>query len=419
MQARLKICILCVAALPFAGCAAAELDNAERKPVPRTAGAGGDPYDYVPSGYGGGVSQAGKGGASALGGNAGRSGAGAASPAGGMDGATASNAGAAGSPSGLGAGGSRSAAGAAGASSSTSADCPSLTLARVNGTCVPRVTEYDVARKPTSIVLGSDARIWVDDADADELLQLDSSGRVMGRVSCDPGSSPRALIGGAGNTVLWYTDAHAKALVELTAAQQKLVTPLGFEASALALAANGDIFLTEFGKAVYRLNQDQTSLTRWESSPTDAIVSSPDNDVWFSQGSALTRLVPTTGVTDFLLSDTAYASGLCVGSDSGLWFSDGFANQLVRMSWDGTLSRTINLPTGTAPGRIITGPDGAFWFAETGTNKIGRVSLSGEVTHYPLPTPNTLPYALTVGPDGNIWFTAGEHVGRLILDSLP
>jgi virginiamycin B lyase len=283
------------------------------------------------------------------------------------------------------------------------------------------VTEYDIAKEPTSIVLGSDGRIWVDDAGSDQLLQLNDSGQVIGRVRCDAGSSPRALVGGTDEAIVWYTDSHAKTLVKVTQDEQTVALPLGFEASALALGRDGDLFVTEFGSAIYRASPSQSTLTHWESSPIDAIAISPDRNVWFSQGAVLGQLIPAAGVTDFALGETAYASGLCMGPDSALWFSDGFADQLVRVNLDGTLSSTINLPTGTAPRRIITGPDGAFWFAETGTNMIGRVSLEGEITHYPLPTSGSLPHSLTVGADNNIWFTelTSHKVGRLIPDPLP
>ncbi len=417
MQAHAKVSVVSVALVALIGCAASKLEDTGRKA--RAPGAGGDLYDYVPSNAGGSGAQAGKAGASAAhAGSGARAGASGASSGNGAGVSGTGNEGAGGAGNRPGQGGNGGGAGAAGAG----ADCPSLTLARTgDGTCVARVVEYDVAKNPTSIVLGSDGRIWVDDADSDQLLQLDEAGRVIDRVSGDAGSSPRALVAGSGDAILWYTEARAKTLVKVNRNHERVVMPVGFEASALALGADGEVFVTEFGKAVYRARPEQLSLTRWESSPTDAIVVGPDNLVWFSQGSVLSQLSPTAGVTDFLLAETAYASGLCVGADAGLWFSDGFANQLVRVSSDGTVSRIINLPTGTAPGRIIKGPDDAFWFVETGTSMIGRVTLKGEITHYPLPTPDSLPDALTLGPNDDIWFTAisSRKVGRLLPDRLP
>lgn len=418
MLAHANVCIIFVSLMTLVGCAAQALEDPERKPAPRTTSSGGGPYDFMQNTYGGWSGQPAKGGAS----NAPSGSAGLPNSAGGAGGTGANNAiaGAGGSGTGLPAAEEGAASGTAGGA--TSAACPSLTLARLsNGTCVPRVREYDVAEKPTGIVLGSDGRIWVDDDGSAQLLQLDDSGQVIGRVRCGADSSPRALAGGTGDAVVWYTGSHVKTLVKVRRDRSEETTALGFDASALAQAENGDLFLTEFGEAVYRLRAGETTPTRWEASPTDVIVVTPDRNVWFSEGSALGQLVPDAGLNDFSLGESAYASGVCVGPDSGLWFSDGFAHQLTHVSLEGTSSRTINLPTGTSPGHIIVGPDGALWFTETGTNMLGRVTLNGQVTHYPLPTPDGLPYALAAGSDGNIWFTTliSRKVGRLIPDPAP
>ncbi len=399
MQANAKLSIVFLSVMTLVGCAARSLEDPERKPPTRGSAAGASPYDYTQNPYGGSGAQPPK-----EGGSAGSGGSGGSVNGGGGSRAVSAD------------------AGGAGSSPGAAATCPSLTLARTsNGDCVPRVTEYDVADKPTSIVLGSDGRIWVDDEGRDELLQLDDRGEVIGRVTCEAGSSPRALAGGAGDAVVWYTSAEAKTLVKVDRSGTQVDTALGFEASAIALTRSGDIFLSEFGQAVYRLPPDRSAPARWKASPTDVMVVSGDDAVWFSEGASLGRLTPDRDLDNFSLGDTAYASGLCAGPDSGLWFSDGFNHQLVRVSADGTLSRTVNLPTGTSPGQIITGPDGALWFTETGTSMLGRVALDGEITHYPLPTPNGLPRALVVGSDGNIWFTAPESrkVGRLIPDATP
>jgi len=281
------------------------------------------------------------------------------------------------------------------------------------------VTEFEVVRKGTNIVTGSDGQVWVDDDEANQFVQLDKDGKVTGRVDCDSGSSPRAVVAGRGDALFWYTEAQGKKLVKVTKSLEKVsVAYLPFTASALALGANDEVFAAEAGKAIYRIIPDQASPTRWQASPTDVLAVSPGNNVWTSEGVTLAKLVPADGVKHFDLSAPSIADGLCVGPDMGLWFTDGAAHQLGRLEFDGRMSYLINLPTNTGPGRIITGPDKALWFAEVGMLKIGRFQPNREPTHYPLPTP-AAPYALTVGPDGNIWFTsANRKVSRLIPDPI-
>jgi virginiamycin B lyase len=414
MQAHAKVCLVSVVLMTLSACAGEAVDEA-RKPPPRTMGSGGN-SGYTQYGYAGGF---GKGGTSpslaGSGGYAGSSGA----AGGGVGGGGASNGGASGSGTAYAGSGGGTALATAGTSSGT--NCPSLTLARMpDGKCVPRVAEFDVARKPTNIVTDPDGQIWIDDDAANQFLQLDKDGKITRRVDCDSGSSIRTLVGGKGDALFWYTDAQAKQLIKVTKESDKAsVTYLGFTASAAVRGANDELFLAEWGKAIYRVVPEQPSPLQWQASPTDVLVVDPDNHVWTSQGSALAKLTPGEGVKIFDLG-SSYAGGLCMGPDMALWFSDGFADQLVRVGLDGRLLGTINLPTTTGPARIITGPDKALWFAEQGKLKIGRFDpKTGELTHYPLPTSGVMPRALTVGSDKNIWFTeADRKVGRLIPDPI-
>lgn len=415
MQARAKVWFVSVALVTLGGCAGEEVDDA-KKPTTRTSGSAGS-GGYPPIGYGGFGSLGKSGASSSLPGSGGNTaGVGGVS---GMGGGWASNAGASGTGTARGGSGGASLLATGGANSA--ANCSSLTVARLSdGTCVPRVTEFDVARKPTSIVTDSDGHVWVDDDEGNQLIQLDKDGRISRRIDCNSGSSPRTLVAGRDDALIWYTEAGGKNLIKVTRDSDRAsVTFLGFVASAIALGKKDELFLAEEGKAIYRAVPEQTPPTRWQASPTDVIVMSPDNNVWTSQGPMLARLTPSVGVKNFELSEPSYASGLCVGPDMALWISDGFAHQLLRVGLDGRLSSPINLPTNTQPGQIITGPDNALWFAEGGMVKIGRFNpKTGDLDHFPIPS-NSAPNSLTVGADGNIWFSEWERkVGRLIPDAV-
>jgi len=419
LQTHAKICLVSVALMTLSACAGEAVDEGRKTPPRPMASAGNGgyaPYGYAGSGAlgkgGGGASAVGAGSAGYAGASGGTSGAGAGG---------ASNAGASGSAAGHGGSAGSIPSGTAGANSG--ANCPSLTLARTtDGKCVPRITEFEVARKPTSIVTGSDGKIWVDDDQANQFIQLDNEGRITRRVDCDSGSSPRAMVAGKGDSLFWYTTTQSKQLIKVTGDSDKAsVTYLPFSASAVALGTNDELFLAEFGKAIYRVIPEQQSPTSWKASPIDVLVLNPaDNSVWTSQGSGLAQLKPSVGVKNVELAATSYASGMCVGPDMALWFSDGFADQLVQVSFDGKLANPVNLPTTTQPGQIITGPDKALWFVEQGKLKIGRFNpKTGELTHYPLPTSGARPGALTLGRDNNIWFTEENlKVGRLIPDPI-
>jgi virginiamycin B lyase len=56
---------------------------------------------------------------------------------------------------------------------------------------------------------------------------------------------------------------------------------------------------------------------------------------------------------------------------------------------------------------IAVGPDGALWFTEGRAGQIGRITTAGEISEYALPTPY-IPYSITAGPDGALWFIEGS-----------
>lgn len=63
-------------------------------------------------------------------------------------------------------------------------------------------------------------------------------------------------------------------------------------------------------------------------------------------------------------------------------------------------------------GGITVGADGNLWFAEGSANKVGRITPSGSVAEFAVPTVGASPQYLTLGSDGNVWFT--EHgVGKI------
>jgi streptogramin lyase len=74
-----------------------------------------------------------------------------------------------------------------------------------------------------------------------------------------------------------------------------------------------------------------------------------------------------------------------------------------------------------SPFQMTVAPDGNVWFTEGLANKIGRITPSGTGSEFPVPTaysPGPLPglIGITVGPDGNIWFAeyTNKKIGVLV-----
>ncbi len=105
---------------------------------------------------------------------------------------------------------------------------------------------------------------------------------------------------------------------------------------------------------------------------------------------------------------------VAAGADGNLWFTEGSANQIGRVTPAGAVT-VFPLPLSSAPHGITAGPDGSLWFTESLTNKIGRITTAGVITEFPIPTPSSGPHDITAGPDGNLWFTESfsNKIGRI------
>lgn len=414
MQAHAKVCIISATLMALSACAGEV--HEEAGPTPRTAGTneppntpkGGAPAS-VPGKVGGAAgSMLGSGGTS-----------GSVAPSGGATAGNGGLSGAGGSGASAGRGGIAGAGGSAGKTSTAITDCEPLTHVRADSGCIARFAEFDVAKKPTNIVTGSDGQIWIDDEGNNQLVQLDKNGKVTYRIDVGAGSAPRSLAGGKGDAVVWYTDAQAKALVKVTQGLQLSPYDLGFQAAGIAIGASDEVFLTEFNQAVYRVHPGKDT-TKWPCEPSSLLAVSSDKNVWFQEGALLGRIIPDVEKQDFPITDS-FATDLCAGPDSAIWFTDGTLHQIGRMGLDGVLTRTFDLPIASGPRHIVAGPDGALWFTEQGANQIGRLTTNGaSLTHYPVPSANGDLDSITVGTDHNIWFTeTSGKVGRLLVDTTP
>ena len=122
-------------------------------------------------------------------------------------------------------------------------------------------------------------------------------------------------------------------------------------------------------------------------------------------------------VTEYPLAPGSHPTGITLGPDNALWFTEENANKIGRITTAGAINE-YQIPTPfSTPAEITTGPDGALWFTEYAANKIGRLE-GGTITEYTIPSPSTGPDGITAGPDGAVWFseTAGDRIGRITMD---
>jgi len=141
------------------------------------------------------------------------------------------------------------------------------------------------------------------------------------------------------------------------------------------------------------------------------IVVGPDGALWFHEGPAnkIGRITLTGKITEFSIPTPNCCSQgfLGVGRDHAVWFTEDSVQKIGRITMGGQVHE-YPVPSPGFLGAITTGPDGAIWLTELGAKKIARRAPDGTFTEYPL---TSGPLALIVGPDGALWFT--ENTGTV------
>ncbi len=140
-----------------------------------------------------------------------------------------------------------------------------------------------------------------------------------------------------------------------------------------------------------------------------------DGALWYTDviANQIGRITPAGDVTTFPIPTAgSQPSGIAMGRDGALWFTEYAADKIGRITTAGVITE-YPLTAGSNPRSITSGPDAALWFTEAGSNKIGRMTTGGLLTaEYLIPTPGSSPWAIVLGPDTNLWFT--EFVGNKI-----
>jgi len=150
----------------------------------------------------------------------------------------------------------------------------------------------------------------------------------------------------------------------------------------------------------------------------------PDGALWFVETTAqqIGRISVDGTVTEFPLPDEGVTEGqgfIAVGPDGALWFNMDDANQLGRITSAGEITH-VDLPEGLSPIReLVAAPDGALWVTSRGMNAIIKLTPDGTIAaQYALPNDRSNPTGMTVGPDKALWFVEGgaNQIGRITTD---
>jgi streptogramin lyase len=278
-----------------------------------------------------------------------------------------------------------------------------------NALAVGSITEFkaglDAGSFPLHIVIGPDGNVWFTNpasaGGTPAIGRVTPSGTITEfSAGLQAHSNPDRIVVGPDGN-LWFTDVG----VEGSTPAIGRITPSGT--------------ITEFTTGV---NQDGHTIGLREPS---GIAVGPDGNLWFTDStdffstdkSGVGKITPGGSITEYELpSACTTPANILSGPDGNLWFISGakgpFCGGIGRVTPSGTITEfeaTFNSGAGS-PRSLTLGPDGNLWF--TSTKGINRITTGGVITTYTdnLPTELNLGRIIT-GPDGNLWFTDSEHIG--------
>ncbi len=187
----------------------------------------------------------------------------------------------------------------------------------------------------------------------------------------------------------------------------------------IAVGSDGALWFTRNPGRIGRLVPGPAiseSLTPAPNSKPLGIVTGPDGALWFTEYAAneIGRITSNGTLAEYPVPNSQ-PDFITNGPDGALWFTEDAGGRIGRMTTLGEVREFLVPTTNSRPAYILTGPDGALWFTEYGGNKIGRITTTGTITEYPIPTPNSQPYGITRGRDGALWFAeiSGNKIGRI------
>ena len=295
------------------------------------------------------------------------------------------------------------------------------------------ITEFPTptAGGPYNIALGPDGNLWFTYFNAAKIGRITPAGAIT---EFSTAGNPVGITAGPDGAI-WFTEnlsSGAGKVGRMTTAGSmagEFTVPTAFPNLAqITTGPDGNLWFTEFSKGKIGRCTTGGGIVDFDvpagpNSEPLGIVAGPDGALWFAEFSgAATFNVGRITTAGIVTNEYPIAHGgeeITVGSDGNLWVAE-FPTAVGRVTPAGGVT-DFELGSPKGPRGIAHGPDGNLWFTEFGDNKIGRITTTGTVTEFPIPTAGGGPRGIVAGPDGALWFTelSGNQIGRITTGAPP
>ena len=294
------------------------------------------------------------------------------------------------------------------------------------------ISEFPAPSEPVDITAGPDGALWF--SEDDFMVGRITLAGAVSQFPFPPSSCYDAsgiTSGPDGN--VWFTDSNCRSMIgKVTPAGKVTEYPLSnalVVPTDIVSGPDGNLWFTEGNANKIGRITTSGSITEFPTpSEPGSIVVGPDHAFWFTEG--LTHTIgrmTTAGVVtnEYPIPGSLHGPDeIAKGPDGNLWFAGyetccGFGYNLEgigKMTTAGVVTDYIisPLPFHAASG-IAVGPDGNLWFTELDIGVIGRITTTGSVTEFS-GLSGKLPNQITAGPSGDphMWFTeASGGIGEI------
>jgi len=222
------------------------------------------------------------------------------------------------------------------------------------------VTSYRVETDPlVALAQGPDGNVWAVDWEFEYIDQLNVSSGVVTQHSLYPGPSPSPGIFNPMNITtgsdgaLWFTQAPYS--------ENEIGQPMDLGR------------ITTSGAVSYYV----TNGASLSGDPAALTLNATDQNIWFTEPSAIGRMTPSGTLTEFPIAVGAGACcGIVASSDGSLWFIETNANAIGHMDVHGNFLGDYQLPAVGGLWQITLGPDGNIWFTQQATGQVGYLDVT-------------------------------------------
>ena len=278
--------------------------------------------------------------------------------------------------------------------------------------------------RPQWIAAGSDGNMWFTENPGGKVAQITPAGVVTEFTVPTANAQPQMIIG-ASDGNLWFTEFSTtpppgtSKIAKLTTsgtftefstlfAQPPPDNPLG-----LVDRLDGNIWYVANGSSRVGFQGISSGVAGETSIPTAnsgpfGIAAAPDNNLYYTESSTdkIGRIANLfTAQSEISLTAGTVPEQIVRGPMATCGSPGIRSNKIGRLS-PNSFAVTGEFPTLTpnaGPTGITVGQDGALWFTETGLDKIGRITTGGTVSEYTSPVTGLGLEGIGVAPDGSIW----------------